>query len=295
MYKFETPGHVELRVENKLGDVRLSTHEVPVTEVEIIASGGQGGADDQGAVVEHRELAHGHEVLVQVPAQPGLLRSLLRLHGQVTVNVRAPVGLSAEVSTAAGDIRADGRLGTATLASASGDIAAEIVTGALSARSASGDISAALVAGEADLTTASGDVRLGTLSSGGRVKTASGQVTVGTAHGYLSVQSASGDVSVGELVGGCKFRTATGSHTVDRLVGGEVSFETVSGDLSLGVARGTTVAVEVNTISGDLSSEIELDSSEVVGSDEEGELGSPRLNLRARSVSGDVRIKRAPT
>jgi DUF4097 and DUF4098 domain-containing protein YvlB len=164
----------------------------------------------------------------------------------------------------------------------------------MTARSASGDISVGEVSGEADLTTASGDVSCGTLNSGGRVKTASGQVAVKSARGYLAVQSASGDLKAGQLDGGCKFHTATGSQTVERLVSGEVTFETVSGDLCLGVARGTAVAVEVNTLSGELSSEIELDGDEFASPDGPGEAGYPLLNLRARSVSGDVRIMRAP-
>jgi hypothetical protein len=50
------------------------------------------------------------------------------------------------------------------------------------------------------------------------------------------------------------------------------------------------VAVDASTVSGSVSSEIDLAMEEPDPTDPEG---LPRLELRARTVSGDLRIERA--
>ncbi len=133
---------------------------------------------------------------------------------------------------------------------------------------------------------------------------------------HLSVRTASGRVSAGELDDGCELHTASGSQHVDRLAGGVAQLDTVSGDLLVAVARGALVDVDVQTTSGTLSSEIELDATEppvteppvteppvtglesAPGPDCAGGPHWPpsatsRIENPARTVSGDVRIQRA--
>ena len=63
--------------------------------------------------------------------------------------------------------------------------------------------------------------------------------------------------------------------------------------MTIGVARGTAVMVDAESLSGNLSSEIDLCSDEAARPEPNQE-GGRRLDLRAHSVSGDVRIQRAP-
>ena len=69
-------------------------------------------------------------------------------------------------------------------------------------------------------------------------------------------------MSVGELASGCQFQTASGDQRVKRLVAGQARFETVSGNMTVGIARGTVVAVDAETVTGALSSDIELDANQ---------------------------------
>jgi DUF4097 and DUF4098 domain-containing protein YvlB len=287
--RFDTPGQVELTIENKLGDVRLMTHATPVTEVELRREGSYGDEIIENARVELRKFDGNERVIVEVPERPGFL---WRKDTEVVVTVRLPEGASIDVATASGKITAEGTLGGARVRTASGNISLGPVEGDLVARTASGDVTVASVAGVGEMTTASGSVRCGPLGKTALVKTASGDVDLGSVAGRMTAETASGDIAVGGLRDGCDFKTVSGDQRVRQLVAGRADFKTVSGDLTISVARGTAVMVDVESLSGSLNSEISLSDAPVAdGPDEQA---GPRAELRARSVSGDIRVRRAP-
>ena len=310
--RFETPGRVEVRVDNKAGPVRLRAYEGTVTEVELTMD----GLDDPQALalvrVAHEELEGTHRVVVEVPSEvanssgvqiygrrkvrvvvPRLGDLVPALFGgkQLVVTLRLPELATVDVSTLAGEISLDGKFGPTTVETSSGDVSVGSVAGNLEIRTDSGEVAVSYVSGEAKVTTLSGDVRCGTLSGTSRVKTASGDVFIDVSEGAVSAQTASGDVNIGRLEAGCQVQTASGDQEVDRLVAGIARMETVSGDLTVGVARSTLVAVDAESMTGDLQSEIELGSEEPP--DQFGNETGPRAELRAMTVSGDLLVRRA--
>jgi hypothetical protein len=65
----------------------------------------------------------------------------------------------------------------------------------------------------------------------------------------------------------------------------------VSGDISIGIRRGSRVFIDANTVSGSTSSEFELSDAPAAPADvAEG----PLVEVFAKTVSGDVRLERAP-
>ena len=62
--------------------------------------------------------------------------------------------------------------------------------------------------------------------------------------------------------------------------------QSASGDKTVGIRRGSRVHIDVRTMSGDTSSELEIEDAPALG---EG----PEVELRATSMSGDIRILRA--
>jgi hypothetical protein len=312
--RFDTPGAVQVRVDNRAGPVRLRAHSGTTTEVEVSSESGDDEIGEQ-IRVEHTEADGRHRVLVEVPAllSPGgakgvriygrhrvrvvvpglgdLLRSSLLGSHDVLVTVLVPEGAAIDVVTESGEITAEGRFGAATVETSSGDTSLDAVGGDLNVRSESGDVTARSVTGETRITTASGDVRCGPLGGASQIKTASGDVAVESAQGPLTVQTASGDVTAGDLAIGCELQTVSGDQRVERLFAGRARLQSVSGDVSVGIARSTVVSVDAETMSGDLSSEIDLDLDEPAGA---GGASDQRVELRARTVSGDLRIRRAP-
>jgi DUF4097 and DUF4098 domain-containing protein YvlB len=115
---------------------------------------------------------------------------------------------------------------------------------------------------------ASGDIELGTLGGKGKIRSASGDVEVAEAKTSLSIQTASGDQEVGSIESG------------------EISLQSASGDIQVAVAPGATLWIDAKSMSGDTTSELEL----------EGEApaeGGAAVELRAASMSGDIHVRRA--
>jgi hypothetical protein len=87
-------------------------------------------------------------------------------------------------------------------------------------------------------------------------------------------------------------QTASGDQQIDAVVRGQVTLQSASGDMSVGVRRGSRLAVDARSMSGDTSSEIDLDEFDAR---ETGEVGDeePLVELRATTMSGDIHVARA--
>ena len=105
--------------------------------------------------------------------------------------------------------------------------------------------------------------------------------------GPINVTSASGDVTIGEACDNVSVNTVSGDQEHGAVYAGNVSAHSVSGDVRIGVRRGSKVFLDCNTVSGDTSSELEM-SPDAPATD------GPLVEIRAKTVSGDIRITRAP-
>jgi len=135
-------------------------------------------------------------------------------------------------------------------------------------RSASGEVELETVEGRLDLNTASGDVVVRSAAGGGSVRTASGDVIVGDSRERLSVNTASGDMNL------------------EAIAEGALDLKSASGDMRIGIRQGSRFRVDARSLSGDTVSELEVLGVETAT---EG----PLVDLKAASMSGDIRIVRA--
>jgi Putative adhesin len=171
--------------------------------------------------------------------------SALGRHWSIDATIELPEGSSCLVDSVSADVRCTGRLA------------------AVDIRTVSGDIDAEQVSGRAQVHTASGDVYVG---------------QAGTAE----AQSTSGDVSIGR-VGDVTVRTASGDVGIDAATGRQVEVKSSSGDIGVRVPPGLGVYLDLSSVSGTVSSE--LDPAE--------ESDGPQLTLECRTISGDVQVSRA--
>ena len=275
-WDFDTPGPVRLDLELPFGRVDVDTDETTTqTHVDLEGSGGDVQDLIDTATVDARPRGAGHEVRVEVRRRGGFFISLGK-GPDLRLRVTAPAGADVVVRTKSADIRGRGRLGSAEVKTASGDVSLDTVTG------------------DVHVKTASGDFALSEAHGITQVQTASGDVSLQQARGDVTVQAVSGDVWVKDARQSVHVNTVSGDQRIDAVVEGSVETQAVSGDILIGVRRGSRVYVDANTISGATNSELTLadaPSDDAVDGSAEDE--GPMVEVRAKTVSGDVSLVRA--
>ena len=268
MTTFETPGPLELDLNVPAGKIELDAADVAATEVELEPLHDSEGSREavERTKVNLRPRGEGHELVVEVPSERGFGIRFGRTPS-VLVRVRCPEGAKVSVRTRSADVEAHGRFGAAQVRDISGDVVWETVDG------------------DAIFHSTSGDMRVDAVTGTLNVKTVSGDVEIGAVGGRLSAEGVSGDIRVASVEGSVTTKTVSGDQRLG-VAEGKVALVSVSGDLEARVRRGSRVFVDANAVSGDVSSELELSAEKADG---EG----PVVEIRARSVSGDVRIARA--
>ncbi len=265
---FEVAGPVELEIRLASGDITVDAGSEDRVEVELIAHDEESQRLIDEATVELREQTGRPLVIVDVPGKRGFNLGQMFSRQGITCRVRCPQesGLSAKTKSA--DLVAHGVLGGLHVQTASGDVDVDRVTGGVNVKSASGDLT------------------LREAGDGVNVQSASGDVEIEIVRGPINVNSASGDVTIGQAYDNVNVNTVSGDQDHGAVMRGTVSAHTVSGDVSIAVRRGSKVFLDCNTVSGDTHSDLEL-SGDVPPGD------GPLVEIRAKTVSGDIRITRA--
>lgn len=270
MHRFPVAGAARLRVRNPGGEVRVDTADVAEVTVELTPLNDSQATRE--AIERARVESRGDEVAVELEGRAWSISIGGWGLGSAKVGVRitCPHGSSLECDTAAADVRVRGTLGEARLRTASGDLSVERVDGAFTSKSASGDLRLEHVGGRAEVHTVSGDVE------------------VGFAGDALDVNSVSGDVTVGDVRGPIAATSISGDHHIRAAGPGDIALKAVSGDVQVAVRPGLRLRLDVNSVSGSISSDLEVGDAPGGGGGDR-----PTAELRVRTVSGDVKIGRA--
>jgi hypothetical protein len=262
--RFDTPGHVQLRVSIPAGSVRIEEGEPGATEIDLAVSRGDESALDD-VIVESREIpGGGHEIRVEHTVKGFFLK--LGRSPEFVLALRVPPSADLECSTASADVVARGLLGAVNVKTASGDLSFDRV-GAFRAHSASGDVFVGEAFDRAQANTASGDVRFG------------------AAHGEAQINTVSGDVTIADARGSVTLQTVSGDQRAEGVERGEARCQSVSGDVRIGVKRGVAAFIDASSVSGSLRSELDMED-EPAGDE-------PVLHVKARTVSGDIDLVRS--
>jgi DUF4097 and DUF4098 domain-containing protein YvlB len=279
VHRFDTTTPPQLAIEFRAGTIAITTADVAETTVDLQPRRDSQGARDLVAAttIEQR----GNVIAVVVPKRFG---NLLGRSSDLALTINAPHDSALAIGSDSADVVARGRFTTSTVATGSGDVDLDELTDSASVRSGSGAIRVRDVAGDLKVENGSGDVQVGRVHGSASVHTGSGDVTVAEGGAALEVKSGSGDVSVGSAPADVRIRTASGDIAIDTVSAGEVRAKAASGDIRAGIRAGTAAWLEVRTVSGKVSSD--LDAGPAPDADEH------RARLQLETVSGDIRLVR---
>lgn len=270
-HTFETSEPVQLFVELGKGVVHVRATETSTTEVRV-----QGREADQVQVEQH-----GRRITVVAPKQ----RSLFGGDASLQVDVTVPQDSDVAVRSGSADVLLDGRVGAGQLKSGSGDVRVASLGGPSVVETGSGDIRVDAAHADLRVKSGSGEITLGRTAASLVVSTGSGDVTVDHAAGPTAVKTGSGDLKVRESTTDVSLATGSGDLTIGSAQRGKVTVKGASGDVRVGVPEGVPVWTDISTVSGQIRS--------TIGGAGEPTEGQPYVELRAKTVSGDVVLVRA--
>jgi Toastrack DUF4097 len=278
---FHTPGPVRLNLELPSGAIEIEASNTEDTHVSLEADSANEQVQEmvENARIEAVRRGDGHEVIVEVKTRHGVWISFsqgpdVRIGSpEMRLRIACPTGAELDVRTKSADLQAHGDYGTVDVKTASGDVSVESSRD-VRFKTASGDAHFEEVRGEFDMKSASGDAYIGTVTGESSIQLVSGDVHIRDAHDSVSANTVSGD------------------QRYDAVLEGRLELRAISGDVVVGVRRGSRVFIDANTVSGMTSSEFELsDAPDTAAARSED---SPLVEIFAKTVSGDVRIERAP-
>jgi DUF4097 and DUF4098 domain-containing protein YvlB len=219
-FAFNQTGNVELSLVS--GEIRVTTWDR--NEVRVLAT------TERGTIVPSFS---SNRLSLEA-------RSVDRRLGPTRYEVTVPAGVRVRAKAVSGDISVSGTKGELDLSSVSGDIEATDGTGRIEVQSVSGDLSARRLDGRMDFSTVSGSVDADEVKGEFAVKSVSGRVRLDRAAlTMLRSSSVSGSFEL------------SGSLAADS----RSSVETHSGTVTLRVPSSFAASVDMETWSGELSSD----------------------------------------
>lgn len=302
LHSFDAQGPLHIDAQLRNSSLHVAAAETDQITVEVtLAKGVHINADPTEVIVDYSA----NTLRIEVPENEGGGLKLGPIQiGNFTshryrIDVEVPAHSSLNAHTGSGSITASGLLEKALAKCGSGRVSVEqarevdVRTGSgaitvgqverMEAIAGSGGITVDTVA-EAHLTAGSGGIRVSSSTGHLQLKTGSGDIRLGIIAG-ASALAGSGNIEVAQLSGDLNAKTGSGDVTVQRAVSGVIHTTAASGDVTVGVPSGTAVLQDCSTISGRLSSE--LQSTEAPAE------AQHRLELHARTVSGNIALNRA--
>lgn len=267
---FDVTTPVELDLRLAAGDIEIDATLDGHVEIELIAHDEESQALVDETRIELRDRGDNRPlVTVDVPKRRSGSFSLGMIFGRsgISCRVRCPVESGVSLRSKSADLSVRGSLGGLNVTTASGDIEIERA-GGVNVKSASADFSAREI------------------TQGASIHSASGDIEIETARGPLNLNTVSGDISIGEAHDNVNANTVSGDQEHGAVSRGRLTAVAVSGDITIGVRRGSRAYLDCSTVSGDTSSDLEVGATEPEGD-------GPFIEIRAKTVSGDIKITRA--
>jgi hypothetical protein len=264
MYEFDraTPVTVTLRAQS--GAVEIVAEERLTVEVQVTPFDDTPGARE--AAAKTRVELDGDTLLIH---QTGADVWSLRRAPKLRITARVPAGSVLSGKSSSSHVRAGG------------------VWSAVRLSTSAAEVDVAEVTGDADVESSTATITVARVGGSLRAKNVAGRLLIGDVTHDVSLTTASGDIHLHSAGGSVRADSASGSIEIGELRQGRADLRTASGSVGVGVAAGTGVWMDLNTLSGRSASDLTA----------QGDTPPTKatLELRVRSVSGDIHVHRSHT
>ncbi len=251
-YEFAIDGVASIDIRIPSGKIEVVTGEQDVVKVGL-SGGGEGdvAVDQRGSTITITSKRQGRFIMID---------------RNVYATIEVPGGTEVRATLASADLTCDTDVSHLAFQSASGDL-----------RFAN--------AVEVDAKTASGDLRGGVVYERISFVSASGDVFLDEIHGRAEVSTASGDLHVDKVVAPAQVSTVSGDVHIAEFLGEDLTCKSMSGNVRVGIPRGTRVDLDANSLSGKIHLPDRKTSTTADAS-----IRATRIQVKL--VSGDLRIDR---
>jgi len=210
-------------------------------------------------------------------------RSVSGRMGETRYEVVVPPGVRVRATAVSGDVSVRGTGGEVMASTISGELYLDEASGIVELSSVSGDIDARRLSGRIDIETVSGDIDADDIS------------------GSLATESVSGDVTISRgRLNSLRSESVSGTITYSGALAaqGDMRINSHSGDVYLTVPANLSASLEMETWSGDISSDFPLTlqpGGNVGGRNRRMQftVGNGGARITAETFSGDITIRRA--
>ncbi len=264
--EFTHDGPITTSITIAEGSATITAHESDQVLVEIKPAQRSTDGDTDAADLARVEFENGHlRVIAPEKPQNWLFKKQIGVH----VSVKVPIGSDVSVRSTSAPISLHGRLGPVSINTVAGSATVE-------------------QAASVRANTVSGSISVIDASDEFRANTASGQVRAEHVGGDFMAKTVAGGVIAEKIDGSARVNTLSGAIELAALKSGACRANTVSGRISIGIVAGTDVWMDLDAKAGTVTSELAAGDT----SPAPGDSGTS-LEVRARSVSGDIYLHRA--
>jgi DUF4097 and DUF4098 domain-containing protein YvlB len=280
MSVFETPNPITAAIDVSVGYINVVATDRPDTHVEVTPTDPGKPNDVKFAETTQVKYAHG-KLQVKGPK----VRSFLTRGGSVDITVELPTGSALAVDAGLAHVHTEGRLGDCTVNSAAGELQVDHVR-QLTVKNANGTVRAETADGDVEVGTAASVVHIGQVGGTVHIKNSTGTTSLGNVAGDITIKGASGEVTIDRAERDVTVKTATGGIRLREVIRGSVSVEAASGEVEIGIRRGSVAWLDLKSIAGRVRNSMEQNAAAP-------EAGEEKVEIRARLVAGDILIHHA--
>ena len=254
-FTFNVPSPAKLKLGNISGSVIIEPGEDGIIHVLAIKQPDQGNAEMTR--IECLQAEDGSVSIATRFSDPGWSFLFGAQVSDVDYVVKAPRQCCLNINGVSNSLNVAGFEGEFAFKTVSGDLTLRSLTGPLSVDTVSGDVSGEVLSGTCKINSVSGDINLqdSNLTSA-NVKTVSGDVCLQT------------DLSEGPY-----------------------QFKAVSGDMRVLVPASSSCNVEMNSVSGDFSTNLPVNQSTHSHGNHSARVGTGGVEVALKSVSGDLMLE----